>query len=520
MKKIKFKMSFIVLLLITFTIVLGACSSKTDTKALENSKKVVDEGTPQKGGNATIAYETDVANFDPIKASGGINFPLLFPVYDTLIHFSPDLEPQPGLAVSWKYSNDSTLILTLRENVKFHDGTPFNAEAVKFNIDRINSDKSMLTDLKNIISVKVIDEKTVQLNLKQPDSSILLALSDQAGMMVSPTAVEKNGESYSQHPIGTGPFKMSRHVPNGEIVYEANKEYWDKDLPYLDKMTVKIMPEETTRINALKSGEVDFAENISPGTVSSLVNDKNLKVLQEISLPFKMLYLNDAKAPLDNKAVRQAINFGIDREALIKAINFGIGEPAYQPFPKAYWAANKDLKINYDPEKAKQILKEAGINKVSFTLVHHSMAYDQRVAEAIKSQLAEIGIEVKLQAMEQQAALANFWDEKKANSFLGRWSARPDPQITMKALYSSGSYYNTGHTTAEIDKLIAEAGKTYDQEKRAKLYRQISEKAILEEAIGIPLFFTPRTAIMNQSLKGYVPNKLEKPVFSTLWKKE
>lgn len=506
--------------LLAFTLILGACSSKTETQVAEGAGEEVEEGTPQKGGHATIAYETDVANFDPIKASGGINFPLLLPVYDTLIRFSPELEPEPGLAESWEYADDTTLILTLRENVKFHDGTPFDAAAVKFNIERVNSDESMLTDLANIESVEEIDEKTVKLNLKQADSSILLALSDQAGMMVSPTAVQENKENYSEQPIGTGPFKMANHVPNGEIVYEANEEYWDEKLPYLDKMTVKIMQDETTRINALKSGEVDFAENISPGTVSSLKNDQSLNVVQEISLPFKMLYLNSSKGPLDNKAVRQAINFGIDRETLIKALNFGIGEPAYQPFPKEYWAANKDLKIDYDPEKAKQILKDAGIDNVSFSLVHHSMAYDQRLAEAIKSQLAEIGIEVDLQAMEQQAALANFWDEKKANSFLGRWSSRPDPQITVKALYASGSYYNTGHTTEEIDKLIAEAGKTYDQEERAKLYMEINEKANLEEAIGIPLFFTPRSAIMNQSLKGYVPNKLDKPIFSTLWKKE
>ena len=429
MKNKKFRFVTHLILLAAIIFILGACSSKTDSGNQANEAATKEEGTPKKGGEATIAYETDVANFDPVKASGGINFPLLLQVYDTLIRFTAELEPEAGLAESWEFTDDNTLVLTLREGVKFHDGTPFNAEAVKFNIDRVNSEESMLSDLRNIASAEVVDEKTVKLNLKQPDSSIILALSDQAGMIVSPTAVKENGENYSQQPIGTGPFKMASHVPNSEIVYEANTEYWEKDLPYLDKMTVKIMSDETTRINALKSGEVDFAENIAPGNVASLKNDQSINIVQESTLPFKILYLNTSKPPFDNKVVRQAINLGIDREGMIKAINFGIGEPAYGPFPRDYWAANKDVKIDHNPEKAKKLLKESGLEDVSFDLVHHSMAYDQRIAESIKSQLKEIGIEVNLKAMEQQAALSVFWTEKRGSKLPRKMVSTPRSSI-------------------------------------------------------------------------------------------
>ncbi|PWA11813.1 ABC transporter substrate-binding protein [Pueribacillus theae] len=522
--QLKFIIRF--LLLIAFVFVIVGCSSKTSGQPKDNGTKgneasKTEEGKPQKGGEATFAYQTDVSNYDPILGSAGSDHALLWPVYATLIEFSPELEPEAGLAESWDFADDKTLQLTLREGVTFHDGTPFNAEAVKFNIERANSENSKVTDLKNIESVEVVDEKTVKLHLSQPDSSILLALSDRGGMMVSPTAVEEKGDDFSQNPVGAGPYKMEKRVPNGEIVFKAFEDYWQEGQPYLDKMTVKIMADENTRINALKSGEIDLADDIKPGNVQSLKNEANIILKDKTSVAFRMLYLNAEKEPINNKAVRQAILYGINRDAIIQAINFGSGESAYIPFPKEYWAADQNIKIDYDPEKAKQILKDAGVENVKIKMNHYSTAYEQRLAEAIKSQLAEVGIQVELQAMELQAAVSNYFVEKEVPMFLSSWTGRPDPQITIKNLFARDSFYNAGgHSTDEIESLISEAAGTYEQEGRAKLYSEISQKALLEEAIMIPIFFEPRAAAMNQSIKGYEPNLLGKPIFSTIWKEQ
>ncbi|WP_338472334.1 ABC transporter substrate-binding protein [Niallia sp. XMNu-256] len=510
---------FFLILLFLPAFFLGACSPKTDQTVVEQ-RGGEEDGVPQKGGEATFAYEADAGNFDPIKASSGINFPLLRPVYDTLVEFTPELEPVPGLAESWEFQGEKTLVLTLRKGVTFQDGTPFNAESVKFNIERVNSTDSTVTELANVKSVEVVDETTVKLHLSQPDSSLLLALSYTGGMMVSPSAVKKYGEDFSQNPVGTGPFKVVNHIPNGEIVYEANESYWKNGQPFLDKMTIKIMPDETTRINALRSGEVDFAENISPGNVVSLEKDEKINFEKITSVPFKVIYLNAQKPPLNNKAVRQAINHSIDREALVHAINFGSGEPAYQPFPKGYWAHDETVKIDYDPKKAKKILKEAKVEDASFKMIHLSNAYDSRLAEAVKGQLQEVGIEVELQPMEYQAAISTFFAERKETSYLNRWSGRPDPQLTAEGVFSIESYFSSGHSTDEIENLLYKAGTTFDQEERKKLYAELNRQAVLEEAIVIPLFFTPRTAIMNHSLKGYEPNMLERPMFSTVWKSQ
>ncbi|MEH7235890.1 ABC transporter substrate-binding protein [Bacillus sp. JJ1562] len=526
MHKIQIKFMFRLFLLVVLMFVVVGCSSESNVQEKNNTDKTTDtveadEGTPKKGGEVVFAYETDVTNLDPIKGSHGNDHAFLWPIFDTLIKFSPELEPEPGLAESWDFPDDKTIVLTLREGVTFHDGTPFDAEAVKFNIERVNSDDSKVVDFEKIESVEVVDEKTVKLNLSEPDSSLLLAFSDRGGMMVSPTAIKESGDDFSQNPVGAGPYKMVKSVPNGEVIYEPYEDYWQEGKPYLDKMTIKIMADENTRINALKSGEVDYAHNISPENIPSLEKESEIVLKEIMAVPFRLLYVNASKAPLDNKAVRQAIMYGINREALIGGITFGIGEPAYQPFPKDYWAADKDIKIAYDPEKAKQLLKEAGVDNVSFEMNHYSTAYEQKLAEAIKGQLSEIGIQVDLNAMDAAAAGANYFTEKDAQVLVGRWTGRPDPLMTINNLFGGDSYYNAGsYTTPEIEKLISEAASSYDQDELAKIYGEISNKAVLEEAIMIPMFFTPKVAAMNTSIKGYEPNMIGKEIFSTIWKEQ
>ncbi|WP_249366819.1 ABC transporter substrate-binding protein [Neobacillus rhizophilus] len=468
-----------------------------------------------------MAYNNGYSSLDPMTSSSGSDQAILWPIFDTLITFTPDLQPKPGLAKSWEFTDDQTLTLHLQEGVKFHDGTSFDAEAVKFNIVRMNSKDSKTSDLKNVENVEVVDPSTVKLHLKQPDSSLILALSDRGGMMVSPTAVKEKGENFSQNPVGAGPYKLVKQVPNGEVVYEAFENYWQEGLPYLDKITVKIMPEENTRINSLKSGEVDFAFDISPGNVKTLKNNPNIEMTEILPLLGTKMYINSSMEPFNNKAVRLAVQHGINREALISALNFGSGEPAAQAFPSDYWAADSSMKIEYDPEMSKKLLQEAGLKNVSFTMNHFAKSYETRLAEAIKSQLKDIGIEVKLQPLEITAAAASFYSEKEVPAYLASWSGRADPQMTVSGLYSKNSFFKPGgHSRPDLEELISKAASTYDQDQRAELYKEISRIAVLEEAESIPLFFTPMVAAMNKQIKGYEHNKLGKPIFSTLWLEE
>lgn len=508
-KKLHGLLTLLVLMLIA---VLTACSGNDASEAKTSSSE---EETISQGGKAVIGYPQDISNFDPIKGNAGGDHALLWPIYDTLISFNENLEPRPGLAKDWEFVDDTTLVLYLQEGVTFHDGTEFNAEVVKYNLERVNSEDSTVSDISNVESVEVIDEYTVSLKLKNPDNSILLSLSDRAGMMVSPAAAE-NGD-LSQNPVGAGPYKFVSRIPNGEIVYEGYENYYKDGQPYLDEMVIKIMEEENTRINALKSGEVDFIWNISPGNISTLEGDPNITLAGDVASRFKVIYINNSMEPFDKQEVRQAVQIAINREDIIQAINFGVGEPAYQLFPKNFWASDENMKIPHDPEKAKQILEEAGLTDITFELTHYPTAYDTRIAEAIQSQLGEIGIKVDLQAMELTAAVSTYFAEKNTSALLSDWNGRPDPQMSIHGVFSGDSYYNAGgQASEELEKLIDEASKEYVPEKRQELYVEITRRALLEEAIAIPIFFVPAMAAMNDNVTGYEPNMYGKPKFADI----
>lgn len=521
-------------LVVVLTVILAGCQSKSTSggessaspspaqsapKASASTPSETPPSGPQRGGSISIAVGADISNFDPIKGSNGGDHVMLWPVYDTLVKFTPDLQTKPGLAQHWEFTDAQTLVLYLRTGVTFQDGTPFNAEAVKFNFERINAEGSTVSDLKVIEQVEVVNDSTVKLHLNQPSPAILLALTDRGGMMVSPAAVQQYGDDYSQHPVGAGPFKMIKHEPGGGIEYEAFADYWDKENVYLDKLSLKIIPEENSRINALRSGDIDIAAAISAQNMASLSKESNIKLENRVSFLFLRMYVNAAIAPFDKKEVRLAVQHGINRQELIQAINFGEGEAANQAFPSGYWAHDDSVVIEYDPEKSKQLLKDAGLDSVSFKLLRGPDAYSTRLAEAIKGQLEKANITVEIEGMEPNAAVQEMLVKKTYPAMIGNWTGRADPFLTVNSLYEKESFYNVGRvSTPELDSLLSEAAVTYDQDKRAELIGKVSKIAILDEGFEIPLFFQPVISAMNTKVHfAEEQNLLGKALLSTLW---
>ena len=508
---------FSLLSLLSLLIIAG-CTQNNNVSNNQASEGSQSNGKPKKGGHLVFGYDTDISNYDPILGNSGNDHALLYPVYDTLVNYNSNLEPEPGLAESWETPDDKTIILHLRKGVTFHDGTEFNAEAVKFNLDRVNSEESNISDIANVESVEVVDNDTVKLNLKQADSSIILALSDRSGMVVSPTAVEKLGPDFAQNPVGAGPFKLVKWVHNGEIQLEAYENYWQEGLPYLDTITAKIMPDENTRLNAFKSSQLDFYWNVSANNLQVLEKDKNLTLDSKMRVYFHNIYLNTKMEPFDKKEVRQALLHSIDRESIVKAIYLGNGEPAYQAFPKDYWSANPDMKIEYDPGKSKELLESVGLDRVSFDMFVPTVPEYQRVGEAIKAQAKEAGFDITIQTMELTKGVTMYFNEKQIAANLTSWTGRPDPQQTVNLLLSGSGFYNAGgESSPEKEELIAKAAASYDQKERADIYAKVNEMSILDEAMTVPIVFTPVTAAMTQQVKGFEGTLLGKPRISFLW---
>ncbi|MDH3682616.1 MAG: ABC transporter substrate-binding protein, partial [Acidimicrobiia bacterium] len=300
---------------------------------LADDLPAITEGAAQSGGTyggtLRVAHQFPPISLDPHTGSSGADHQTLYSLYDRLVHFKFDsLEFTPGLATSWEFTDDTTLVMNLREGVTFHDGTPFNAEAVAYNVDRVQNhpNTKVPADLASIESVEIIDDLTVQLNLNRPDSGVVGILSDRAGMMVSPTAAEAAEEKQlNTNPVGTGPFKLAEYSEGDRLLVERNEDYWQEGLPYLDEIEWLFSGGEQAALNGLRAGDVDVALTIRDfSQVASLESEPGIKTIRSPSLHTDGCYINDEVAPWDDVRVRQAWSHAMDRDTLADVFTFGL----------------------------------------------------------------------------------------------------------------------------------------------------------------------------------------------------
>jgi peptide/nickel transport system substrate-binding protein len=472
-------------------------------------------------GVLRFALRGEPSTLDPHRGGSGTDHMALYPIYDTLVRFDADMDPQPGLAEAWETPDPRTLVLTLRRGVTFHDGTPFNAEAVRYNITRARDPKlaPVASELTHIEAVEVVNPYKVRLRLRRPDASLVLAFADRAGMMVSPTAAEKRGEQFGRNPVGAGEFRFVKWTPGDSVRVERFPDYWEKERPYLDGILIRIMPDGDTRLNALRSGQVDFIMEIPPQDYASLKGERSLKTYERVSLAYWRIYLNVAKPPLDKRAAREAIQYALDRPALLRTITFGLGEVAAMPFPSLHWAHNPNLKpFLHDLAKAKAKLAEAGLpNGFAFDMTVEPAPEHVRRAEAIQAQLARVGIAVELKPLELVRGVSAFFRNGEVAACNMRWTGRPDPDQTVRGLFHSTAFFNPGRfKSARLEELLEQATATYKLEDRRRIYWQIDE-LLQQEAIDVGLFFAPALEASTAAVQGYQQNMLGKPMFRGVW---
>ena len=477
--------------------------------------------TPRRGGTLRVALRAEASTLDPHRGASGTDHMWLYPIYDTLVRFDPSMNPQPGLAESWEAPDPKTLVFTVRKGVKFHDGTPFDAQAVKYNLTRAQDKKNAVnTELTAIEAIEVVDPSKVRLKLKRPDASLILSFADRAGMMVSPAAAEKLGEQFGRNPVGAGEYKFVKWTPGDSVRVERFTEYWDKSKAYLDAILLRSMPDGDTRLNALRSGQVDFVMEIPQQDFDALKAERGLTTYNRISLAYWRMFLNMSKTPLDKKPVREAIAHAIDRPAILKTIAFGLGELYSSPFPAAHPAHNAAVKpYPHDLAKAKAKLAEAGLpNGFTFDMVVEAAPEHVRRAEALQAQLAQAGIKVDLKPVELVKGVNMMFRAKKVMAANFRWTGRPDPDQTLRGMFHSTGFYNTGqYKVPKFEELLDQAVSTYKPDERRKLYAQIGQ-IIQDEALDPGgLFFAAALEASSTSVQGYQPNLLGKPIFRGVW---
>ena len=427
--------------------------------------------SPQHGGTATIALESELHTLDPLDSSLLVEREVFYNMYDSLFKIDPSLKIQPGLVTSWDVSDPLNYKFTLRSGVKYQDGTPFNGASVKANIERYKTGKGSrrVSDLASVKSVEVTDDTHVIFHLSKPDATLLATLVDRAGVMVSMDAVAKAGANFSLAPAGagTGPFEF--------VEWKRND--------HLDGVTYRAIPDVNAILSALKTGDIDIARVIAAKDVASVKADSNFVYKDVPAIGFNGFELNVGAPPFNDAAKREAVALAIDRYSILKNINFNIGVVAYGPIPPSSWAFDSSEKIFDKADATKAKSKATGF---TFTFKTTSDPVNQQEAQLIQSELAQAGITMQIQTEE----FATYEQECANHQFQAcfvSWSGRIDPDGNMYAWWhTAGSFNDSQYSNQQVDQWLEDARTSADQGKRKQDYDN-AQKQIVQDA---PYVFT------------------------------
>jgi len=358
----------------------------------------------------------------------------------------------------------------------------------------------------------------VTVKLARPDTALPAILSDRAGMMVSPKAVQALGNEHDRKPVGTGPWKFVSWSANEKIVVTRADKYWRQDRGFVDGIEFLIIPELATGLRAVVAGQNDFAYQVPPRLMPLIDKAKNLQKVTGPTLYCLQVYFNLAKKPLDILKVRQAINHALDRNSFVKASLAGVGEPAYMNLPKTHWAYDETLVKLYphNIDLAKKLLAEAGFpNGIDLTVGSYTDQDSVRRSEIVGEQLRKAGIRLKyITGTIPEISGQFFGNEKKFDMLLSAWTGRPDPSMTYSLLYSKDAYFNAGRVDhgKTLTDLLAESRVAERIEGRKLIFWQL-QRNVMEQALVAPLAFQYELVAASQKVKGYKPNLLGKPKY-------
>ncbi|MDR3348649.1 MAG: ABC transporter substrate-binding protein [Acidaminococcales bacterium] len=459
-------------------------------------------------GAINISLHQDPPKLDPTVSAAFIERHVFQSIFDKLADLNEKGEIVPMLAERWDISPDGKkYTFHLRKNVKFHDGTDFNAEAVKFNFARNMGESSVRrNELKEVDRVVAIDNNTVEVYLKNPFAPFMSILTDRSGMMVSPAAAKKLGADFMNAPVGTGPFVYKERVRGATITLEKNKNYWLAGFPKAEKIVYKIIPDANVALVNLKSGQLDITNRFPFNEAGNYANDSKINLVNIPSPGFGGIYLNADKAPFSNVLVRQAIEALIDREAIVKVALSGVGTPGRSPFSPGNMAySDLDKPRKPDLEKAKQLLAQAGLpGGFNFALAVEMDPAAQQVVQMVQSMLKPAGINASIEKADFGTVLDNLAKGQFDVSFLP-WSGRIDPdQNIYDRFITNGPLNYAKYSNREMDRLLDAARKDTDAAKRRELYDRIVVLA-LKESPYIFLYHEHNLFGMGKTVAGFMP---------------
>ena len=491
-------------------------------------------GEPVRGGRIVVGVPDDPSALDPYVGPNAVDAWVYGNIYETLLKLNEDMELEPSLATHWEQLDERTWRFYLRQGVRFHDGTTFDAEAVKFNFDRVfNPDAPGRGAgyVPAIERVEVVDPYTVDITTREPSGPFLRAMSLIVSVgMASPTQVQQYGDDYGVNPAGTGPFRFVSWRPDQEIVLARFDDYWGEPA-YLDEVVFRVIPDETSRQLAFENGDLDVLMRPDPSQMERLRTMDGVQVLQVPGLRVYQLGLRTRDGVFSDVRVRQAANHAVNKEAISQFITEGLTEPPQGYITPATFGFSPSGIYEYDPERAAQLLEQAGWQlaadgiryrdgqplRVTMWSYQGRDLKDREISEAVQQQLAEVGFDVQLRLWD----LAQYWSavfsEELAEAdiyTLGWTSVTGDadfnlyPQLHSSQFPDAGGWNFSYFHDDRVDELLDRGRYSTDQEERLEAYRQALE-IIGQQAPWIPIYQTTEVRVLQDRVKGFRVHPVE-----------
>ncbi|WP_080848302.1 glutathione ABC transporter substrate-binding protein [Cytobacillus gottheilii] len=520
------KNAFLILLLSLF-LMLAACSTGSNTEPEDNNDSDDENATENEepstdGGELVFVTPSDAPTLDPHGVNDTASNTATTQILERLVDYSEDGSIVPLLATEYEAIDDTTWEFKLREGVKFHDGTDFNAEAVKMNIERITnpdfaSPKAFILNV--IEEVVIVDDYTVQFKTSAPFAPLPAHLAHNAGSIIAPSAIEEEnsgGKKVDENPIGTGPFKLSNWNRGAEIVFEKNEDYWGEPAK-IDTLKFVVVPEQATRVAMIETGEA-HAMLLGASDVSRVEAMENIEIDRVKGTRMDYVGFNVTKEPFNDVRVRQAISMAINKDDIVNGILDGQGIPAVGPLAPTVVGNYQDLEpLGYDVEAAKALLAEAGFEDGFETTLYVNDGSQERadIAEMVQAHLAPIGIDVSIEVVEWGAFLEQTAAGDHEMFILGWTTVTADADYGLYALFHSSQFGSPGNRSfyknERVDELLDLARSESDTDARNEAYKEISE--ILVEEVPMVYLQHPDFVHALNGIEGLFVNFSGTPFF-------
>lgn len=449
-------------------------------------------------GVSERALTLDPANHYSISSTS-----VLRHIFDPLVEVTNDSKFQPALAESWRVVNNTTWRFVLRQGVKFHDGTPFNADSVVYTLKRVRDNSKLIKAFvyQDLDGVEKEGDYVVTVTTKRPFGSLPAHLT-MLGML--PPSAAGNEDAFFQKPLGTGPFRFASWTHGDHVNMVANPSYWKPGIPKVEKLTFRFIPELSTRTAALRAGELHVIDRVPPDLVQTLKGSPGVRVLDIPAIEAQRWHFQLAKEPVKDPRLRKAISLAIDRNVIIKDLLLGYGRPVISPIPPGLIGHTNLGQKAYDPARARTLLKEAGYQNVSIDWVLMKDLYPKQleIAQAVAAMLSEVGIRVNIKNLE----IATAREHRSAGTydiFYSGWAHMPhDPDWYLGQWFTkAGAEKLTRFNDPRVEQLIAE-GRVPDPKVRQQKYEEL-QKILWDEEPEIWPYYSVAIYAISDKLKNF-----------------